>query len=174
MEPRHQHRDIRGSGDADLNEALDALDKALDEPESAPKTNGAFDLSSFDAVLAEHDAGRSVEIKNPVTGEATGVCFVVAGPESKRFRESQDAALTRRITAKQLSPVDAEEAREENIRIFSSSVLRWSTNDEPHVLIGGKPHECTPANVRMVFKRWPFIFDQVAAAWRSDSVFTKP
>lgn len=118
----------------------------------------SFDLAEFDGLAAAQDDGIDVEIKGPDGKKlgSEGFSIRVAGPDSKRFREALRELSAERIDAEDLTELSAEQLEENRVRILAKCVISWTP-----VVMGGQALECSEANARQLFERYPFIREQV-------------
>lgn len=94
---------------------------------SEPKT---VDLSTFLADLEATNEPKPLDIKNPMTGESTGIVFWIAGPYSRVQEAAKDyvAKAAQRLTdgGKKISP---EALQSLAIAQLARCVVRWEIND---------------------------------------------
>jgi hypothetical protein len=124
-------------------------------PVNTPK---AFDLADFDSLISSQEEGLDVEIVHPKTREPLGISIRIAGPDSKRQQDAVNRQIDARLRTQSAEPLTAEETRENNLRLLASSVITWSG-----VVLDGKPLDSTIDNAVLVFRRFPFIKEQVDA-----------
>ncbi|MDW9772722.1 hypothetical protein GOA89_13170 [Sinorhizobium meliloti] len=117
-------------------------------------------MKDFDDILAnveDQDRGAEVELRNPATGEPTGLKLTVAGPDSltqrrSRLQMSDELAELARADG----TVSAEEREKAAVASLARCVLSWQ------IVEGGKELTCTHANiVRLLSVAW--VREQVDA-----------
>lgn len=119
---------------------------------------GAFDLSAFDGLVEAQEAGVDVEILSP-DGKPLGpdgFRIRIAGIDSKRFRSIRREFINDDIERQSTADLTPEEQDERQIRTLARCTLSWTT-----VKLGGEEIACTESNARMLYRRFPFIRDQV-------------
>jgi hypothetical protein len=121
-----------------------------------------MDLSSLDTVAAASE-GAVMPVRHPVTkvalktekGEA--VTLTVTGSDSKEFRDQERALINKRINAGQRT-ANADDIYSEATAVLASCVKAWA-----NIELDGKKLDCTPANVKTVLTRFPWLREQVDA-----------
>ncbi|WP_202881064.1 hypothetical protein [Sinorhizobium medicae] len=115
------------------------------------------DLDDILANIEDQDRGSEMELRNPATGQPTGLKLTVAGPDSltqrrSRLQMSDELAEIARADG----TVSAEEREKAAIASLARCVLRWK------VVHGGRELPCTHANiVRLLSVAW--VREQVDA-----------
>lgn len=117
-------------------------------------------MKDFDDILAnveDQDRGAEMELRNPATGEPTGLKLTLAGPDSltqrrSRLQMSDELAELARADG----TVSAEEREKAAIASLARCVLRWQ------IIQSGKELACNHANiVRLLSVAW--VREQVDA-----------
>ncbi len=116
-----------------------------------------FDITSFDRLAASQEAGVSVSLIHPGTGDDLGVTIVVAGPDSKLAKNAERRLMDRRIKGRKVKQLTAAELQEEGLKKLAIQVISWDGMIE-----NGKVLECNAENVLRVFDLCPWIAEQVA------------
>jgi hypothetical protein len=121
----------------------------------------AFDLASIDTIAACNKA-TEIEITNPATGVGTGVFISVIGRDSDVYRSRIKAMANENIQReatgrRKTDTIDALEAK--NIGALVAATVSWR-----NVVLDGEALECTPENVRTVYKRILPVREQVQEA----------
>lgn len=124
-----------------------------------------MDLSSFDT-RAGADAGITVDLVRPDNGqplldtEEKPMWVRVYGADSKKFQAARhqviDKAAELRSRSNQSTKNEELEAR--NLEIIARAVTDW------HIQLNGDCPECNLLNVRRVFDRFPWLYEQVQGA----------
>ena len=121
-----------------------------------------MDLSKFDSVPAAED-GIDMVILNPVTnvplldddGE-TPISIRLSGMDSKRFRQASRTNVNNRLKGNRYKMPDAETMESEGLELLVKCTLSWKG-----IVLDGQTLDCTPANVRKVYTRLPWVREQV-------------
>lgn len=131
-----------------------------------------FDLSTAEQVASTEDEGTVVELLGPdekpylykdANGEEKPVTITVAGAHSRRHRKAEEALRNRKLKPRQMT---GQIFHEDNIEKVVACTLAWSG-----IADKGQPLELTRANVAMVYKRAPWILDQVQEAMNDHARF---
>lgn len=91
------------------------------------------------------------------------VVIVTAGSHSKLFRREEEKLRKRKLKARQLT---GEQVYEDNVQKAAACVLGWSG-----FVSNGTPVDCTKHNVAQVYKRCPWVFEQMLEAMNDHSRF---
>ncbi len=121
-------------------------------------TEKAVDLDAFAGLAEAQEAGIPVPILGP-DGNETGLTITVAGPDSERQKKARLRNINKQIARRNAKPLTAEEITDRETELLAESIVSWTP-----VKMGGKEIECSVANAVMLFKKFPFIMDQVNAA----------
>lgn len=119
---------------------------------------GAFDLATFDGLVEAQEAGLDVEILSP-DGKPLGpdgFRIKIAGVDSKRFRSIRREFISDDLARQTTADLTPEEQDDRQIRTLARCTLSWSA-----VRLGGEELPFTEVNARMLYRRFPFIRDQV-------------
>lgn len=118
------------------------------------------DISSIKA------AGFAVEITHPATYEPIGLSITLrpsTSPECKAVERDQTAEIMR-TKGKSMTPAKLEAFTMDKLVAATAS---WKF--EKDTTISGEQPDCTPANVRSLYKKQEWIRDQVAEAFGDES-----
>jgi len=102
-----------------------------------------------------------VEITLP-SGEATDIVIQVYGQDSDAYKKVSRKQQNSRLKDMQRGKkgnTTAEDIEARGFDLLVSCVASWSGVES-----GGKALECTPDNIRLLFKQLPFIKEQVDVA----------
>ena len=124
--------------------------------ETAEKTT---DLSDLDYINTSQESGYEVEILHPKTGESLGMWVSVAGPDSDKARRAIQRGVDRALRAQRTRRPSSADIQDNYVRQLAETCISWKGFQE-----NGQPIEFTPENVAKVFRRFPFIREQVDAA----------
>ena len=131
-----------------------------------------IDLATLDTKAAANE-GADITLTNPITGEDTDITIRVLGRDSDAFKRVESEQLKRRLEktrkAKKFSPMSAEEAEEDGFDLLAACTTAWT-----NVALDGGPLPFSAANALMVYKRFPWIKEQVDQAIGDRAVFTMP
>ena len=115
------------------------------------------DLAQFDTLAKSQEAGVLVDILHPETLDPLGITMVIAGPDSTRRKMATRKAIDKRL-AKRKMRMTAADLEFEGQRALAACVISWTG-----VMVEGKVLECTMENAVELFRRFPFIQEQVDA-----------
>jgi hypothetical protein len=122
-----------------------------------------MDLGKFDTV-ATSDEGTEMILRHPVTSAPLyqddltekAVTITLAGADSSRFRAAERANRNKRLKGLRMRTPSAEEIDEDGLELLSRCTLAWDG-----VELDGQVLACTQANARMLYKRLPWVREQV-------------
>lgn len=115
----------------------------------------SFDLSAFSGLAEAQETGKEIEIAHPKSGEPLGIKVKVAGPDSDRQKSGQAALIEDRVE-KKVRKVTKARLDDEAALLAAHSVISWSG-----VIDGGKTIEFSVPNAVVLFKKYPFIREQI-------------
>lgn len=139
----------------------------------ANKTTAApsgFDLASLDALTAAQEDGIDVPIEHPVSGDPLGITIRVAGPDSQRQRKAYRRMLDARMRSGKRR-IEPEEAEGETLLYLARTLIGWTFSSG--VTIDGEVPEFSVDAAVSLFRRFPFIREQIDAAAASRAGFSK-
>lgn len=128
-----------------------------------------MDLSNLDTVAAS-GKGAVMEVRHPVTkaillttptppkDKGDPVTLTIIGFDATEFRDHERALINKRLNGGKSRQTDAEAIQDEAITVLAMCVKAWSG-----IEVDGKQLDCTPANVKMVLNRFPWLKEQVDA-----------
>lgn len=113
-------------------------------------------------------SGYTFEVKHPATFETIGFSITLRPPTSPEVKavERDQTAETMRTKGRGMTPAKLE--------AFVSDKLTAATADwafEKDTTLDGTQPECTPANVRNLYKKHEWIREQVAEAFNDEARF---
>lgn len=125
------------------------------------------DLSDFDTI-ERSSSGVDMEVVNPKTGEVlideesgTPITITLTGKDSPEYRGRSHELNNRRLQAGmrqgQMILLTAEQLDSDSLELLVLSTKKWHKNFS----YGGKTLDCTPANVRMLYTKAPWLREQV-------------
>lgn len=125
-----------------------------------------FDLTSLNTTKA-CNAGAEVEIRHPVTNAPLGIKIHVLGRDSDTFKEHTREMINSRLRKEAMAAKRGKDAElrtvemieQENMDLLVACTTNWSG-----VIVGGKELPFEEANVRQVYREYPWIYDQVNEA----------
>lgn len=132
-----------------------------------PKT---FDLATFDSLTEAQEDGIDVHIEHPGTGEPLGITIRVAGPDSERQRKAYRRLGEKRLRAGR-KKLTTEEMEEDAFELLARSLISWTF--APGVTIGGEVPAFDVDAAKGLFRRFPWIREQVDMAAGSRAGFLK-
>lgn len=126
----------------------------------------AFDLTSLNTTKA-CNAGADVEIRHPVTNVPLGMTIRVLGRDSDTFKEHTRDTLNARLRREAMAAKRGKDAdlrtvetiEQENMDLLVACTVGWNG-----VVLDGKELPFEEANIRKVYKDYPWIYDQVNEA----------
>jgi hypothetical protein len=135
----------------------------------------AFDLTSLNTTEA-CNAGADVKIRHPVTNVPLGMTIRVLGRDSDTFKEYTRDTLNTRLRREAMAQKRGKDAdlrtveviEQENMDLLVVCTVGWQG-----VVLAGKELPFEEANVRRVYKEYPWIYDQVNEAIGSLENFLK-
>jgi len=114
-----------------------------------------FDLASFDKMQAIQEAGLDVEIRGP-DNKKLGFSIKVAGPDSELQRSVVEKLTNERLQSEDISPLTASEMDTRKTRGLAMSTMGWTD-----FILDGKVLPFSTDNAYKLFRRFPFIRDQI-------------
>ena len=131
------------------------------------KEKTVTDLSSLDVVKSSNE-GAEFELVHPVTGKGLGIFISVLGNDSDTYRHAVEvrAQRTLRKSKKQRQQISLEEAENQAIEILAACTIGWTGLVE-----NGKEIPFSESNARALYKKYPWMKDQVDAAIGDRALF---
>jgi len=133
-----------------------------DDTTDKPTPASVFDLAQFGQEFAAvQEAGIEVDITHPKTHARIGLKFLMAGPDSERYKAARNKARAARRERTVNAPMTPEEDEQEAIAILADSTINFAF--DPGVTFGGKVMEFSPVNARRIFasRGLSFVLEQV-------------
>lgn len=134
-----------------------------------------IDLSSIDTVAA-CNTGAEFQLKHPTTDDKLGVFITVVGKDSDIFREFQrktfnrymrDEALAKK-KGKDVKIRSAEDLEDDSLDLLVACTLGWR-----NMVDAGQEVSFSPDEARRIYKKYPWIRDQVNEAVGDLELFMK-
>lgn len=128
-----------------------------------------FDMQAESSRAGDEDAGTDVHIRN-IKGQlcydedGEPITITVAGTYSRTYRRVEAAQRKRPFKGRKLN---AQSAMDEQIERVVACTLRWS----PAMKAGGAPLPCTPGNAADMYKRCPWVLDDLVEAMNDHERF---
>lgn len=122
---------------------------------AAGETSGMTDLAKLD-VSAAAEEGAELELLHPVTGKGLGGRIRVVGADSDRYRSAVRSVSSKRVHKRRRAPLTPEEVEEEGLDILVKATLEWRD-----IVVDGETLVFTKDNVRNLYRRFPWIREQV-------------
>jgi hypothetical protein len=134
-----------------------------------------MDLSTFDTAAAAND-GAVLELRSPNDGSVilqddgeTPVSITLLGEDSDRVTKHNNVIANRALRSGPGGPaMSAEVARENEIAKFAKATVSWSG-----VEVDKQTLDCTEDNAKALYRRFPWIRDQVRVFMADRAHFTK-
>lgn len=127
---------------------------------TSKKQSGPLDLSGVEEAIKRQDAGIPVEIVGLDGKTPLGLTIYVAGPDSQRASQAQEALADEMIAKERLDKMSAKEAVDRGIRYLARVTLAW----EPAVKLGGDEMAYSVKNAEALYRKFRFIREQVDRA----------
>lgn len=120
-----------------------------------------MDLNSLDLTKNSNE-GAWVDLKHPATAEKLPMKIKVIGKDSDKFIEMSEKYS--RSSLDDLKTNKSFEQRLEKSKEYADSLLINCTIDWQGIELDGKKLDFTPDNVKLIYKRFNWIREQVDAA----------
>lgn len=127
-----------------------------------------IDLDQYDT-KAEQETGIAVEIKGPDRRTPLGLTIVVAGPDSERQRAAIREITNARLAAEDAAPLSAADIERNTVAVLAAATVSWSPNPK----FDGKEWECNADSAAALYRKYPFVFEQMRAKAENRAAFTK-
>lgn len=115
-----------------------------------------FDLASLDTA-ARAEEGAPLAITHPTTGEAIGITITVVGTDSDTYQKARRKLADKRIQQRK-AKLSIEDIENENIEMLARCTKGWDG-----VVVDGEAKPCTFSNAVELYKRFPWVREQVDA-----------
>ena len=128
------------------------------------------DLSKLDEITQDAEQGANCRIFHPVSDEPLqGVVFRVVGRDSPTFRKAQRAQQTRRLKSR-LTSLTPDLLEDEGCRLLARCTIGFPDGT---ILMDGEELPFSQDNAYRIYKRFPFIREQVDIFINDLTNFTK-
>jgi len=130
-----------------------------------------MDLNKLDLTKASNE-GTWYTLKHPASNEDLPMKIKIIGKDSDKFiKLSEDF---RRSTLDDMKNNKTVEQRIETSKEYGDNLLIACTIEWQGIELDGKKLECTPENVKLVYKRFGWIKEQIDSAIADRANFIKP
>jgi len=130
-----------------------------------------MDLASLDLTKASND-GAWITLKHPATGEELSGRIKIVGKDSTKFTQLSEEFKRKALEDMKSSKTMAQ--RMDNAQEQSDAILVACTIDWDGMMLDGEDLPFTEANVKMVYKRFTWIKEQVDVAIADRANFLTP
>lgn len=113
------------------------------------------DLAQYDGLIEAQEAGTEVDIRDP-QGKPLNWRITIVGPDSKRGRAFQREMIESLREKQSTAELTQSEEEEFDLRRAARCTVAWTP-----VILGGSELVCSEDNAASVYRRFPFIFDQI-------------
>lgn len=124
-----------------------------------------MDLASIDTVKGAN-AGAEVKLYHPSTNEDMGITICVLGKDSDEFQKINRAQSKRRM--EKLSKggfrganIPLESIEQDGLELLASLTKTWKQGDKQTLTLDGVELACNKDNAVLIYKRFPWIKEQV-------------
>jgi hypothetical protein len=135
-----------------------------------------MDLAKLDTVQAANE-GFEVRLYNPHTNEDLDIFITVLGRDSDAYRslfnKHQRRRVERMTKGGRVGSVSPEAFEQDAIELLAVCTKSWRTGDKPVLLINGEEMQCSRDNAVHVYKKYPWIKEQVDDAVSDRANFLK-
>lgn len=117
-----------------------------------------FDLSKLDTSEAA-ETGAVLDVLHPTENTPLGIKITLAGADSDIYRKTINKSVNKRVQRMkpgQSMPFTAEEQEESGITLLAACTLSWEG-----VLVDGQELPCDKENAKALYRRFPWIREQV-------------
>ena len=125
------------------------------------------DLSAFDTLAVSQDEGIDVDVKAPDRRTPLGLTIRVAGPDSARQKAARNEITNARLADENAHPMSADDIESSMLKVLAKATVSWSPNPK----FDGDERECSEANAAALYRKYPFIFEQVRAKAENRAAF---
>ncbi|MEJ8571226.1 hypothetical protein [Microbaculum marinum] len=123
-------------------------------PKAPPKAPP--DLSTFDILASNQEAGEEIEIRHPATGNKLDVHIRMAGPDSELQKQARRWVVDSRSDRGLNRPMTDKELDEESAEMLARMTVTWR-----NVVIDGQKIGFSTEAAKSLYLRFPFIREQV-------------
>jgi hypothetical protein len=117
-----------------------------------------FDLTNLDTVDAA-EKGAVMEVLHPTDNVPIGMTITLVGVDSDVYRKTVNKSIDKRLQRMrpgQSFPFSAEEQEENGLNLLASCTLAWEG-----VVVDGEELPCTKENAKALYRRFPWLKEQV-------------
>ncbi len=117
-----------------------------------------FDLSNLDTGAAA-EMGAVLEVLHPIDNTPLGLKITLAGADSDIYRQFVNKTGNKRMQRMkpgQFRPPSAEEQEESGLSLLAACTLSWEG-----VVVDGQELPCSKDNAKTLYRRFPWIREQV-------------
>ncbi len=124
-----------------------------------------MDLASIDTVKGAN-AGAEVKLYHPSTNEDMGITIRVLGKDSDEFQKINRAQSKRRMEKMSKggfrgANIPLESIEQDGLELLASLTKTWKQGDKQTLTLDGVELACNKDNAVLIYKRFPWIKEQV-------------
>ena len=123
--------------------------------EAVEQAEAAFDMNMLDCI-PKANAGTVMDVLHPVKGTKTGIQITLAGMDSDRYRDFKRNRQNKQLREKGPGALTAEDIEENGLDALAELTLGWNRMPVDSVNL-----PFTAANVKAVYRRFPWLKEQV-------------
>lgn len=127
--------------------------ETMEQAEAA--SEAAFDMNTLDCI-PQANAGAVLDVLHPVKGTKIGIQITLAGMDSDIYRNFKKDRQNKRLREQGTAQLTAEDLDEGGLEVLAVLTLGWN-----RMRVDGKDLPCTPANAKTVYRRFPWLKEQV-------------
>ena len=124
-----------------------------------------MDLKDLDVVAAAN-RGADVELVHPITREPLGSTITILGRDSDEYRAAVAEQARKRAQSRNKGAISFTEVDDGALDILAACTTGWSG-----IVENGEPVQFSPAEARRIYKKYPWIREQVDEALADRSLF---
>lgn len=120
-----------------------------------------MDLATLDSVKAANE-GAAMEVLHPTSNvplkddQENPITITLIGQDSDKVKKRQRLEMNKRLKAGRRSTMTAEELEEQGLELLAFCTVSWSG-----IKLDGQLLDCTADNAMKVYKRVPWLREQV-------------
>jgi hypothetical protein len=133
--------------------------RSTEDTEDDEARSGPTDLADLEYINTSQEQGYPVHIMHPKTGKPLNMTVVVAGPDSKRARRASQKGTDAAIRQQRVKRPSSADIQESYLRQLAETCISWEG-----FVNNGQTLEFSVDNAVLVFRKFPFIREQVDAA----------
>jgi len=144
-----------------------------------------IDLGDIDTVKGSNE-GFDVELYHPATNADTGIIITVLGKDSDAFQKTNKQQQKKRMDrlskngfrGGKVAPPSQEEMDADSLELLASCTVGWKTiidesSGSETILLDGEELSFSLVNAKKVYKRFPWIKEQIDTAIGDRANFIK-